>query len=405
MSSAIIAGVVVAGGAVAAASMQANAAKKAQSAQNRNAQAELGALGADSPYDTARENFALRNENTANVLNWQPYVAGQAREDQIRSAQNVLSIVPQYGQMERRQTRRQRKADLLDLGNLGPGYANALGAISPAYASLNAAAMRNAAGSPLLDQLNLQAINAGPGDIRTEMERQALADLQLGAGLSAEQERDSAQAARAMFSGRGLGFSNPAFATEVLQRDQYARALQNERRNFASQAFGIGLTEDQSNRQFGMGVEELNQRGSAQQAQTAAQLSNAQLSPILAYLMQRAPDHTGAVMQAMSLAPSPLQTAQLYGMGPSIEGGAQANAPLMSYGQDLYNTNFNANESRALNAQNQQAAQNAALLRAGGQAAGTLLSQYGNGGSASVPSAGAVSGYTYNPTVGYQATA
>lgn len=70
-------------------------------------------------------------------------------------------------------------------------------------------------------------------DIERELQRQALADLQLGRALSPEEERAATQQARAGMSARGLGTGTGALAAEVLNRDSAAAAREAARRNFA----------------------------------------------------------------------------------------------------------------------------------------------------------------------------
>lgn len=70
-------------------------------------------------------------------------------------------------------------------------------------------------------------------DIERELQRQALADLQLGRALSPEEERAATQQARVGMSARGLGTGTGALAAEVLNRDSYAAAREAARRNFA----------------------------------------------------------------------------------------------------------------------------------------------------------------------------
>lgn len=70
-------------------------------------------------------------------------------------------------------------------------------------------------------------------DIERELQRQATSDLALGRSLSAEQQRQATQQARAGMAARGLGVGTGALAAEVLNRDAYATAREAERRNFA----------------------------------------------------------------------------------------------------------------------------------------------------------------------------
>jgi hypothetical protein len=87
--------------------------------------------------------------------------------------------------------------------------------------------MREARGNGLLGQLEGQASN----------------DLALGRSLSAEQQRDATQSARAGSTARGLGLGQSAMAAELLNRDRYATQREGERRGFASNVAqqGVGL--------------------------------------------------------------------------------------------------------------------------------------------------------------------
>lgn len=60
-------------------------------------------------------------------------------------------------------------------------------------------------------------------------------ELALGRSLSAEQQREASQAARASMAARGLGSSMAGAAAEVLNRDAAATARERERQAFASQ--------------------------------------------------------------------------------------------------------------------------------------------------------------------------
>lgn len=75
-----------------------------------------------------------------------------------------------------------------------------------------------------------------PTSIEQELYNQGESDLALGRSLSAEQIRDSQQAARASMAARGLGSSMATTAAEILNRDAYATARDRERRGFAAAA-------------------------------------------------------------------------------------------------------------------------------------------------------------------------
>ena len=78
------------------------------------------------------------------------------------------------------------------------------------------------------------------GGLLGQLESQAANDLALGRSLSAEQERDAIQAARAGAAARGMAAGNSAMAAELLNRDRYATQRENERRAFASGVLGQG---------------------------------------------------------------------------------------------------------------------------------------------------------------------
>ena len=64
----------------------------------------------------------------------------------------------------------------------------------------------------------------------------------MGGALTAEDTRGAQQAARAAFSARGMATGQSGALAEVLNRDSFARARQNERRGFAS---GVDLQRTQ----------------------------------------------------------------------------------------------------------------------------------------------------------------
>jgi len=76
-------------------------------------------------------------------------------------------------------------------------------------------------------------INYDPTAIEAELERQAIGDLRLGRSLTPEEQRDAQQSARSAFAARGLGTSMGASAAEILNRDRFASARQDQRRQFA----------------------------------------------------------------------------------------------------------------------------------------------------------------------------
>ena len=79
----------------------------------------------------------------------------------------------------------------------------------------------------------LQAASA-PNAIEARLQADAEAELALGRSLSPEQERMATQSARAGMAARGMATGNAALGAEILNRDAYASARQDQRRGFAA---------------------------------------------------------------------------------------------------------------------------------------------------------------------------
>ena len=73
-----------------------------------------------------------------------------------------------------------------------------------------------------------------PNAIEARLQQDAEAELALGRSLSPEQQREATQSARAAMAARGLGTSMAGSAAEILNRDAYGTARQDQRRAFAS---------------------------------------------------------------------------------------------------------------------------------------------------------------------------
>ena len=73
-----------------------------------------------------------------------------------------------------------------------------------------------------------------PNAIEARLMQDAESELALGRSLSPEQMRDATQSARAAFAARGLGTSMGAAGAEILSRDAYGTARQDQRRGFAA---------------------------------------------------------------------------------------------------------------------------------------------------------------------------
>ena len=79
----------------------------------------------------------------------------------------------------------------------------------------------------------LQAASA-PNAIEARLMQDAESELALGRSLSPEQQRQATQSARAAFAARGMATGNAAAGAEILNRDAFATARQDQRRWFAA---------------------------------------------------------------------------------------------------------------------------------------------------------------------------
>jgi hypothetical protein len=73
-----------------------------------------------------------------------------------------------------------------------------------------------------------------PNAIEARLMQDAESELALGRSLSPEQQRQATQSARAAFAARGMATGNAAAGAELLSRDAYGTARQDQRRGFAA---------------------------------------------------------------------------------------------------------------------------------------------------------------------------
>jgi len=294
-------------------------------------------------------------------------------------ANEALSLYPQLVTAEQAATTAQRAQDAADLSKYGPKIQAALGKINPGWqSSLNA--VNNAASTamtptPLLGRLNTSATSAlntadnlAPSALRTSLTQGAQDQLALGGALSADELRDVDQSSRAAFAARGLEYSDPAIATEALNTHAAQQQRLQQREQYAAQIQQLGQSEDSAlaaqRAQLGQFAGMV--QGQNQQSTTAGQqfLLNTQqanqnaLNPVLGIYGQRT-------------AVSPTAAASYLSGGPNIIGaGPQAMDPVLSYGSDLYNTNFNSDAATRISNANNMAAIHGAIIGAVGSMAG-----------------------------------
>jgi hypothetical protein len=188
-----------------------------------------------------------------------------------------------------------------------------------------------------------------------QLRDQASNDLALGRSLSAEQSRDAIQSSRAASSARGLGLGQSAMAAELLNRDRFATARENERRAFAGNVLGQGTAVQQAANQAYMGRQESNV-GRSLQAGLANQSVAANRSLQQAQLQQQANLTTNQNEQQRVLA----------------EAGYAQQAGLSNQSLGFQSASQDAQFSQAAALANQDASLRAALAN---QSAGLTLGQ------------------------------
>ncbi|NBW11370.1 MAG: hypothetical protein EBR82_25390 [Caulobacteraceae bacterium] len=301
-------------------------------------------------------------------------LSGQAIGTARQYGNNALALNNQLATQERQQTTAQRTQDVADFNKLSPALQATLDRVNPGWrqslsqlqtaagqANGGAPMIGQFAGSPMLDTLNQSATGAigraeqmGPSGLRTLLEQQAMNDLQAGRSLTAGETRDAQQAARAAYSARGQVFSPGAIGAEILGTDAAARAREAQRRQFAGSVQQIGLQEDQAN--FGNLLQALNAGQGVQGQNQALDTLNFNVQSTNAgntlaarnadrnFLLQNTQAQQSALSPVMSLLGGRAAVAPT--AGANVMSGASnlmsSYAPVLNYGADLFNTNFNA---------------------------------------------------------------
>jgi hypothetical protein len=117
----------------------------------------------------------------------------------------LQQLAPEYRQMEAADTAALRAEEIKQLGQFAPQYVQTF---------------RGAAGS--------QGLLSG-------LQQQAEQDLAAGSSLTPEETRQAQQASRAAFAGRGLGLTNRAIGSEILNQYGLGQERLQQRRQFAGQ--------------------------------------------------------------------------------------------------------------------------------------------------------------------------
>jgi hypothetical protein len=354
-------GLAVAGAGAAYAAHESSAAQKSVAGNKRALGPELGGI-----LDQAPD--YLRTEQ---AFDWQ---AGQNQlglEDDFFS--QVLKRYPELAQAERVATTQQRYQDSKDLDTSGRRMQGIFESLAPELRESGDAlhTMLQGVGqsSDLLKGLNTEAEGRGPSDINSRLHDYALSELDKGDALGADERRQVLQDTRAGFSQRGLAGGNLATIDEVLNLSGARRARELERVQLAGGIDAALRGERADNRNFALGVEGLNQQEvNSDRAfiPAAVGAGNARLAPLLSLFGGRATTTPATAAGIMSAAPNPTGTS------------AASLRDVLTYGSDVFDTNFNALESRANARANNAAAIGGAAVGAGGQVAGAgVKAKYG----------------------------
>jgi hypothetical protein len=288
-------------------------------------------------------------------------------DEQNQAGWDVNTLYPQMVQQEIGATSDTRSGTLSNLKEMGGKYQAQIGALNPNWQaalgmqnSMAASAASGASNSPLLGEMNTEAMTAAPTALTNQLGQVASSNLALGAGLSPEQQEQAQQVALAGASQRGMADSNGALAGEILNTDQYGQQLLAQRQQAAGAANAQGLQNMGLINQVQQQTQgqNLNQQGQNVQtvgANTAAQ-QNA-LAPTLGFFSPNTQTPVSAT------AP-----------GSIMNSAAGQMDPMLSYGSNLYDWNYNAQAATLLNNANNMAAINGAVIGATGEIIGGAAS-------------------------------
>lgn len=310
--------------------------------------------------DYAKAQQKIDRNQAQMALQYYPFFADEQRDAVGKMMDQALAYYPQFASAEQTATSQGRGRDLTDFQANSPGWMQQLSEISPAYAQLGAQASQNQANTPLLSQLNYQALTAGPSDLRNALQNSAAYQLSLGGSLSPEQQRMADQSAAQGWADRGLANSNPAVAASVLNRFNISNQLLQQRQGFAEQAQGIGQSEDAANRGFGTAVQGANEASTGNWRNFLVSASQAQINPIMQGGMQRTDvSPYGMFGASQGTVPSPYGISSIFQTAPQIS----SYTPGIT---QLYADQLGLMEGRANNSANTYAALGSGLMSVAG---------------------------------------
>jgi hypothetical protein len=208
-------------------------------------------------------------------------------------------------------------------------------------------------------------------EIEAELNRQALAELQLGRSLTPEQERMAQQSARAGMAARGLGVGSGALAAEILNRDMFGSQREADRRNFAGSTNQM-LVSNRQNR-LGLVGNILGQSANTRLAQANLRtgLAGAEIT-IDPYARALAP---GAGMGSSTLG----QSGQM--ISNTWQGATQMAGNVASFNANMLDSRYNSH-------MNNQAALQGAQMQAGAASQAGTMGMIGSIGGAAIGAVG-----------------
>jgi hypothetical protein len=285
--------------------------------------------------------------------------------EQQLAGYDVNTLYPQMAGQEVAATSQARQGTLSNLSNMGGAYQSAIGALNPNWQtdlnSLSGSALAAASNQPgaLLGQMNSEAQGAAPSALTNQLTATASQQLALGSGLSSGEARQAQQTALAGANAQGRANGNGALASEVLNTDQYGQQLLSARESAAGAANQQGLQNQQINQGFQSTVQGQNQQQTAQNQNFlmgATQVQQNALAPTLGFFSPSTQTPVSVTSPASLMS--------------SAQG---AYDPMMSYGSNLYDTNYNAQAATLLNNANNTSALWGAGIGAIGSLAGGAM--------------------------------
>lgn len=253
--------------------------------------------------------------------------------------------------------------------------------------SASAALSDPTGGNPMLGRL---MSSSGPDTLLKTMQGQAQTDLSSNGALNPEQTMQAQQAARAAYASNGFNLGSPVAAAEILNRSNAVQARQDRARAFASGVEGMSQNQRGQDLQLGATMQDAINSGRAFATGVNAQDLNKQQADLAARSnlsqFKLSTDPSLMAYNTNSMVPGALSA------GMTTAQAADVYPQMMQYGSDVYNTNFNALESRYNAELNREAALQAGQmsLAGSGQAANASMMSAGIGAAGAIVGGGLI---------------